>query len=130
MLQKKYGVLKNIKWNLNNYMETKNCQNCKNDFTIEPDDFLFYEKIKVPPPTFCPECRFIRHLLFNNVWSIYKRTCSKCEKIILSIYSPDKPNVVYCMPCWWGDSWDGTEYGMEYDSTRSFFEQLKIDITI
>jgi len=29
--------------------ETKNCQNCKNDFTIEPDDFSFYEKIKVPP---------------------------------------------------------------------------------
>ena len=22
------------------------CQNCKQDFTIEPEDFLFYEKIK------------------------------------------------------------------------------------
>lgn len=26
--------------------ETKNCQNCKSDFIIEPDDFSFYEKIK------------------------------------------------------------------------------------
>ena len=26
--------------------ETKNCQNCKNDFTIEPEDFAFYEKSK------------------------------------------------------------------------------------
>jgi hypothetical protein len=33
------------------------CQNCKKDFTIELDDFRFYEKIKVPPPTFCPEYR-------------------------------------------------------------------------
>ena len=32
--------------------ETKSCQNCKNDFIIEPDDFAFYDKIKVPPPTF------------------------------------------------------------------------------
>ena len=32
--------------------ETKNCQNCKQDFTIDPDDFGFYEKIKIPPPTF------------------------------------------------------------------------------
>lgn len=24
--------------------ETKQCQNCKKDFTIEPDDFAFYEK--------------------------------------------------------------------------------------
>lgn len=38
--------------------ENKICQNCKNDFVIEPDDFSFYEKIKVPPPTFCPDCRF------------------------------------------------------------------------
>ena len=33
--------------------ETKNCQNCKKDFTIESEDFAFYEKIKVPPPTWC-----------------------------------------------------------------------------
>ena len=33
--------------------ETRVCQNCKKDFVIEPDDFLFYEKMKVPAPTFC-----------------------------------------------------------------------------
>jgi hypothetical protein len=27
--------------------ETRICQNCKKDFTIEPDDFGFYEKMKV-----------------------------------------------------------------------------------
>lgn len=32
--------------------ETKICQNCKKDFTIDPEDFKFYEKIKVPSPTF------------------------------------------------------------------------------
>lgn len=31
--------------------ENRICQNCKNDFIIEPEDFVFYEKIKVPPPT-------------------------------------------------------------------------------
>lgn len=30
--------------------EIKSCQNCKKDFTVEPDDFAFYEKIKVPSP--------------------------------------------------------------------------------
>ena len=34
--------------------ETKNCQNCHTNFVIVPDDFSFYEKIKVPTPTFCP----------------------------------------------------------------------------
>ena len=31
--------------------ENKTCQNCKQDFTIESDDFSFYEKIKVPAGT-------------------------------------------------------------------------------
>jgi DNA-directed RNA polymerase subunit RPC12/RpoP len=43
--------------------ETRICQNCQKDFIIEPDDFGFYEKINVPLPTFCPECRYIRRLL-------------------------------------------------------------------
>jgi len=46
--------------------EIKNCQNCKKDFTVEPEDFNFYEKIKVPPPTFCPECRLVRRMLWRN----------------------------------------------------------------
>ncbi|MBI5220508.1 MAG: hypothetical protein HY978_01565 [Candidatus Liptonbacteria bacterium] len=37
--------------------EAKICQNCKTDFTIDPEDFDFYRKIDVPPPTWCPECR-------------------------------------------------------------------------
>jgi hypothetical protein len=46
--------------------EMRQCQNCKNQFTIEPEDFAFYEKIKVPPPTFCPSCRFQWRLSFMN----------------------------------------------------------------
>jgi hypothetical protein len=52
--------------------ETKTCQNCKKDFTIESEDFNFYEKIKVPPPTFCPECRIIRRMLWRNFRSLFK----------------------------------------------------------
>ena len=59
------------------------CQNCKKDFTIEPDDFGFYEKIKVPPPTWCPECRMIRRMLFRNERSLYKQNCDLCKKSII-----------------------------------------------
>ncbi|HLP86598.1 MAG TPA: hypothetical protein VK153_01855 [Candidatus Paceibacterota bacterium] len=105
--------------------EKRICQNCKNEFTIEPEDFNFYEKIKVPAPTWCPECRLIRRLSFNNVFSIYKRNCGKCNESIISMYSPDKKTIVYCNPCWWADSWDGREYAMDYNPSRPFFEQLK-----
>ena len=53
--------------------ETKICQNCKGEFVIEPEDFNFYEKIKVPPPTWCPECRMIRRLQWRNEHSLFRR---------------------------------------------------------
>jgi len=54
-------------------METKTCQNCKIEFVIEKEDFNFYEKIKVPPPTWCPECRMIRRMTWRNeLWQTIK----------------------------------------------------------
>ncbi|MBP6912121.1 MAG: hypothetical protein KBB88_02895 [Candidatus Pacebacteria bacterium] len=107
-------------------METKTCQkNCKNDFNIEPDDFSFYEKMQVPPPSWCPPCRMTRRLSFTNTWSVYFRNCDKCDKKTLTMYRPDSPVKVFCDPCWWADDWDGTEYGVDYDPNRNFLEQWK-----
>ena len=55
--------------------EKKICQNCRGEFTLEPDDFSFYEKIKVPPPTFCFDCRLQRKLAFVNERTLFKRKC-------------------------------------------------------
>ena len=105
--------------------QIKQCQNCKNDFVIEPEDFLFYEKIKVPAPTFCPECRFLRRISFGNYSTLYKRDCDSCGKSTICIYTSDKSYKMYCGNCWWKDNWDGTEYGQEYDSSQQFFDQFK-----
>jgi len=105
--------------------QTKICQNCKHNFTIEPDDFSFYEKIKVPPPTFCPECRMVRRMIWRNCRSLIKRTCGNCGKNIISMYHPDKILNAYCMECWINDNRDPFIYGKEYDFSRSFFPQIR-----
>ncbi|MDQ5971207.1 MAG: hypothetical protein QG566_153 [Patescibacteria group bacterium] len=105
-------------------METKNCQNCKKDFVIDERDALYYKKINVPHPTWCPQCRIVRRLSTHNVWSVYWRNCDMCKKRTLSMYNKDVPVKVYCNDCWWGDTWDGTEYGMDYDPNKNFFEQV------
>ena len=71
--------------------ETKICQNCKKDFIIEPDDFSFYEKIKVPPPTFCWQCRAMRRMSFRNFRYLYKRKCDATGKIIFTLIPPEAP---------------------------------------
>ncbi|MFA6586216.1 MAG: hypothetical protein WCS86_03605, partial [Candidatus Paceibacterota bacterium] len=105
--------------------ENRICQNCKNDFTIEVEDFKFYEKIKVPPPTFCPECRFIRRFVWRNEGSFYKKKCDLCNKDVITINSPNNKFPIYCHDCWWGDNWDPMKYGRDYDFNKSFFEQYK-----
>ena len=105
-------------------METRNCKNCQKDFVIEPDDFGFYEKIKVPAPTWCPECRQLRRYAWRNERTLYRRNCDLCSKSTVTIYSPNKPYKVYCNECWWGDGWDMTAYGRDFDFSRPFFEQF------
>ena len=104
--------------------ENRLCQNCKADFVIEPDDFGFYEKIKVPPPTFCPECRRQRRWAWRNNMSLYNRKCDLCEKPVISIYSPDSGLTIYCNKCWWSDKWDPKSYAVDYDFSKPFFTQF------
>ena len=93
--------------------ETKQCQNCKKDFTIDSADFDFYKKLNVPAPTFCPICRFQRRLMFRNERVFYKRECELCHKKVISIFSPEKGLRVFCSQCWWGDGWDQSENYLE-----------------
>ena len=103
--------------------EKKTCANCKAQFTIEPDDFAFYEKIGVPAPTWCPECRKQRRMAFRNERTLYKRKCDLCGKNKVSIYRQESPYKVYCYDCFYSDNWDQFASGKEYDFSKSFFEQ-------
>src|SRR3990167_7917455 len=76
--------------------QNKTCQNCKSQFVIEPEDFDFYKKISVPPPTWCPECRQRHRYAWRNERVLYRRNCDLCGKSTVTIYSPNKPYKVYC----------------------------------
>ncbi len=105
--------------------EGRSCQNCKGAFVVADDDVLFYQKIQVPPPTFCSTCRFQRRTMFRNERVLYKRKCDLCTKDMVSTFAPDKPYVVYCNPCWWSDKWDTVTYARDYNPRRNFFEQFQ-----
>jgi hypothetical protein len=103
----------------------KNCQNCKINFEITQDDLSFYEKIKVPPPTFCPSCRQQRRLAIRNERVFYYRNCDSCKERIISYYHPEKKQIVWCPKCWWSDKLNPMSFGREFDFSKNFFEQFK-----
>ncbi len=105
-------------------METKTCQNCKQDFIIDQEDRNFYERMKVPAPTFCPLCRVQRRLSFRNERGLYKRVSDFSGKEIFSMYSTDSPVKVYERDVWLSDQWDPIDYGRDIDWSRPFLEQM------
>jgi len=103
----------------------RKCQNCQKDFQIENEDFEFYDKMKVPAPTWCPDCRTKRRMGFYNQTNLYKRKCDGTGKMIFSSISPEYPGKVYDTSYWWSDNWGAEEYARDYDFQRNFFEQIK-----
>ncbi|MBI4239910.1 zinc-ribbon domain containing protein [Candidatus Uhrbacteria bacterium] len=101
------------------------CIQCKQSFTISEKDVAFYQKVNVPHPTHCPDCRQQRRLAFRNERTLYTRTCDLCKKGIVSIYPEKTPFPVYCPTCWWSDSWEATQYGIDYNPGVPFFDQFK-----
>lgn len=104
--------------------EIKNCQNCKKDFTIESEDFSFYEKMKVPPPTFCPMCRAQRRMAFRNERKLFKVKNYFTGKDIFSTYPQESGRKIITREEWFGDSHDAMEYGSDYDFSKPFLKQL------
>ena len=109
--------------------EKRNCKKCKKDFNLEPNDFSFYQKMKVPASLICPDCRFKMRAVFRNERTLYKRTCDLCNRSIITMYNPNSPYTIYCNDCWISDKWDPYSYAVDYDSAQPFFEQLKKLIT-
>lgn len=105
--------------------EVKSCQSCKVQFTIDPADLLFYQKMGVTAPTLCPPCRFKRKALWRNERTLYQRNCDLCKRAMLSCISPSSPYTVYCQDCYYSDKWSPFDYGLDYDPKRPFFEQLR-----
>jgi len=104
--------------------QAKQCQNCKQEFVIEHDDFSFYEKMKVPPPTWCPECRMQRRMTWRNERALYKRVCDLCRKEFIGVFHSRINLPVFCSTCWYSDELNAMQYGILYDESRSFLNQF------
>ncbi|MCK9186791.1 hypothetical protein M0P48_05160 [Candidatus Gracilibacteria bacterium] len=104
--------------------ETKQCQNCKSDFIIEPDDFGFYEKMKIPIPTWCPDCRMVRRLVWRNERNLFRRKDALIGKDSFSGFPAEANLNTYENDYWHGDKWDSLDYGIDYDFSKPFFKQF------
>ena len=105
-------------------MENKICEKCKNEFKIDENDHIFYDRMKVPVPKNCPTCRQQQRMLFRNFKTLYRRPSSKSGKMIISMYNPDVSFPVWGIEEWWADDWGAESYAIDLDLTKPFLKQF------
>ncbi|MDP3988840.1 MAG: hypothetical protein Q8P93_01245 [bacterium] len=100
--------------------QTKTCQNCKTDFIIEPEDFDFYKTMQVPAPTFCPQCRMVRRMVWRNERALYSRKDARGVSVV-SPFSEESSITVFDRDHWWSDEVDTKDYCVGLDLSKNFF---------
>ena len=104
--------------------EAKTCQNCKQEFVIEPDDFAYYERLELPLPDKCVYCRW-KYLLAFWVFGQFRITKSALSgKRIITVLPESVHFPIYEREEFVSDAWNPLTYGREYDSSKPFIEQV------
>ena len=110
----------------------RTCTQCSAPWTMDESELAYYDRISpifggvkcaIPPPTLCPDCRVQRRMSWRNDRTFYHRKCDKTGKMFISMYAPDVAFPVYKQDEWHKDSWEGLEYGRDFNFSRGFFEQ-------
>lgn len=104
--------------------ETRTCEHCKQSFIITPDEFSMYEKVKLPVPDICFFCRTRQHLSIWTFGKFRKGVSDLSGQNLITILSEGK-YPIYTKSEWNSDAWDPLSYGLQYNPSLSFFDQIK-----
>jgi len=81
------------------------------------------QKIPLPPPKLCPDCREQRRCAQGNQINLYERKCDLTGAPVISHFHPESPFKVYRQEDWFSDRWDPLQYGRDFDFSQPFFPQ-------
>lgn len=76
------------------------CASCARNYKITPQELSFYQKLVLPIPRRCFNCRHVDRITRRGPMQLFNRTCSKCSKAIKTTYAPTRPEIVYCEACY------------------------------
>ncbi len=75
-------------------------------------------EVKVPAPTWCPDCRRVRRFNVVNVQNLYSHDG------LISPFSKDKKLNVIPYKKWYSEEVSGSDCGKDYDFSKIFFKQF------
>lgn len=78
------------------------CSDCGKHYRMFPRELAFYQKMEVPAPRRCVECRRKRRWARRTPYRLWERACDACQALVRTSFSPDRPERVFCDFCYTG----------------------------
>ena len=77
-------------------------EQCTEAFKIIPAELQFYQRMNLPLPHLCPNCRHYQRLKQRNPLKLWHRKCMKedCQNEFETSYAPERPEIIYCEQCY------------------------------
>ena len=76
------------------------CKTCKKNYKINEEELRFYKRQNFPIPLECHDCRHRKRFKLRNPRQLFNRNCQKCNLEIITTYSPQQSEIVYCENCY------------------------------
>jgi hypothetical protein len=78
------------------------CESCSKNYKVIPNEFLFYQKLDIPLPRLCPDCRHYRRVESRGPNKLWHRSCMNegCNNEFETSYSPERKEIIYCEHCY------------------------------
>ncbi|MCK9186274.1 hypothetical protein M0P48_02445 [Candidatus Gracilibacteria bacterium] len=76
------------------------CEECRKNYKITDYEKNFYERLFLPTPKNCPDCRHKTRMLWENSRKLLERTCAKCKIKVKTTYPKTSKEIVYCEKCY------------------------------
>ncbi|MFN8390240.1 MAG: hypothetical protein U0136_08130 [Bdellovibrionota bacterium] len=113
--------------------EGMRCRQCGTDFSVSKFEEQLLERLSpvidsvrldLPLPSLCPDCRLQRRMIWRGELHLFHRKSALSGENFISFFPPDAPGRIYSRDDFWGETWDGRDYGREIDFSRPFFSQF------
>jgi hypothetical protein len=77
-------------------------QQCTEAFKLTSEELQFYQRMNLPLPRLCSNCRHYERLVKRNPMKLWHRKCMKegCNNEFETSYAPERPEIVYCERCY------------------------------
>jgi hypothetical protein len=76
------------------------CKATGKPYKVIPQELKFYRSMNLPVTELCPDERHRQRIAKRNLYKLYERSCSTCQKKIETTYAPDGPKIVCCDECY------------------------------